>query len=184
MEGKDLRLLGEPELRAFQESARAQAASLELGQGRPAAARSRSGSGGGANLNYVLRGLGADVLSVYNLLQRGLSGALRRDLDERNEALVALMVQWSLQGPRGVWDELGLNGNYMLEQAHLEGLVEVEVFGINREVLYVNLRTNLATDFLTGRVYKVKREESKSTEGFILVASVEAFFQVMSFLVW
>ncbi|XP_062305075.1 protein mono-ADP-ribosyltransferase PARP14-like [Osmerus eperlanus] len=158
VEGKDLRILEEPELRAFQESVRAQAVSLELGQGRPAAAR----PGVGDNINYVLRGLGEDVLSVYNLLQRGLSGALRRDLDERNEALVAFMVQWSLQGPGDVWNELGLNGNYMLEQAHLEGLVEVEVFGLNREVLSVNLRTNLATDCRTGRVYKMKREESKT----------------------
>nr|XP_046176439.1 protein mono-ADP-ribosyltransferase PARP14-like [Oncorhynchus gorbuscha] len=165
VKGEDLCMLGEVELQAVQKNAKVLGVSLELGRvQRTGGVEAGAGAGGGAATGegfYVLRGLKEDVLSVREVLDSALSGALRRELQERNEALMALSVQWSMCRHGDVWEELGMHDNYHLEQAHLRGDVSAELDVPDGSKVRVNLKNNMATDWKTGCTYKMKREESE-----------------------
>uniref|UniRef100_A0A4W5LMK9 Poly [ADP-ribose] polymerase n=1 Tax=Hucho hucho TaxID=62062 RepID=A0A4W5LMK9_9TELE len=162
VKGEDLCMLGEVELHAVQKKAKVLGVSLELGRVQRAGGV-EAGAGAGAVAGegfYILQGLKEDVLSVREVLDSALSGALRRELHERNEALVALSVQWSMCRNGDVWKELGMHDNYHLEEAHLRGDVSAELDVPDGSKVRVNLKNNMATDWRTGCTYKMKREES------------------------
>ncbi|KAJ8007573.1 hypothetical protein DPEC_G00095440 [Dallia pectoralis] len=117
-------VLKEAELQAVQTKATSLGVSLELSEWVSEA----------TEVIYVLRGLKEDVLSVREVLDSALGGALRRQLIEKEETLLA--------------------------QAHLIGDVSAEVKGLKGDMVIVNLQTNMATDWRTGRTFEIKREES------------------------
>lgn len=122
-------------------------------------ARDRSGSGREV---YVLKGLKEDVLSVIELINRAIQKALCEDLQDKQEAMLALNVQWSIQDINKAWQELSLHENYKLEGAHMQKQVSVEMTTPDGMMVAVNLRTQEATNWLTGLTYKVKRSESET----------------------
>ncbi|XP_029610115.1 protein mono-ADP-ribosyltransferase PARP14-like [Salmo trutta] len=156
VKGEDLCMLGEVELQAVQKNAKVLGVSLEQGRVQRAGGV-EAGAGEGF---YVLQGLKEDVLSVREVLDNALNGALRRELQERNEALMALSVQWSMCRHGDVWEELGMHDNYHLEQAHRRGDVSAELDVPDLSKVRVNLKNNMATDWRTGCTYNMKREES------------------------
>lgn len=86
VKGEDLCMLGEVELQAVQKNAKVLGVSLELGRVQRAGGV-EAGAGVGAATGegfYVLRGLKEDVLSVREVLDSALSGALHRELQDRN----------------------------------------------------------------------------------------------------
>ncbi|XP_070710801.1 protein mono-ADP-ribosyltransferase PARP14-like [Pempheris klunzingeri] len=112
---------------------------------------------------YVLKGLKKDVLSIIDLVNRAIQRALSEDLQDKEEAVMALNVQWSVQGVNGVWHELSLHDNYLLEEANIKSQVFVEVMAPDGEKVKVNLKAREATNWQTGIIYKVKRIESETT---------------------
>ncbi|XP_071315254.1 protein mono-ADP-ribosyltransferase PARP14-like isoform X2 [Trachinotus anak] len=130
--------------------------------GNTARAEARGRSGSGEEI-YVLRGLKEDVLSITELVNAAVHEALREDLQDRNEAMLALNVQWSIQDIDGAWQELSLRDNYMLEEAHLSSQVSVDVTAPDRMMVKVNMRSREATNWHTGITYKVKRSETAAT---------------------
>ncbi|XP_071767024.2 protein mono-ADP-ribosyltransferase PARP14-like isoform X1 [Centroberyx gerrardi] len=171
---QDFSRLNVMELEAVQAKVRTLGMSLEPRRGRSkesvdgsrarteAGARDQSGSGG--KVFYVLKGLVEDVLSISELVNRALSRALLGDLQEKEEAMTAFSVQWSMQQQDGAWQELSLHANYLLEQAYLNKDVSVEVEGPDRIKLKVNLKKQEVTDWQTGLTYKVKRDETATLE--------------------
>ncbi|XP_010864243.2 protein mono-ADP-ribosyltransferase PARP14 [Esox lucius] len=151
VKGEDMWMLNEAELQAVQTEAKSLGVSLEL----------REGGSDAGEVFYVFRGLKEDVLSVRELLDSALSGALRRQLIEKEEALVAQAVQWYMCRRRDVWMKLARHDNYVLEQAHLRGDIFAEVEGMDGGKVHVNLKNNTATDRNTGRTYEMKREENR-----------------------
>ncbi|XP_062416187.1 protein mono-ADP-ribosyltransferase PARP14-like isoform X2 [Pungitius pungitius] len=127
--------------------------------GNAARAGDPSGSGGEV---YVLTGLPEEVSPVVELVNRATQKALCRELQDKEEAMIALVVQWSIRDEKGTWQELSLHDNYVLEDAHLKGKVSVDVTAQDGGELKVNLRAREATDWQTGVVYEVKRIESES----------------------
>ncbi|XP_035530830.1 protein mono-ADP-ribosyltransferase PARP14-like [Morone saxatilis] len=123
-------------------------------------ARDRSRSRGDV---YVLKGLKEDVLSVIELLNRAFQKALCEDLQNKEEAMLALNVQWSIQDVNGVWQEVSLQNNYLLEEAHMRKEVFVDIKAQDGMMAKVNLRTREATNLLTGITYKMKRNDSATT---------------------
>ncbi|XP_039679072.1 protein mono-ADP-ribosyltransferase PARP14-like isoform X1 [Perca fluviatilis] len=111
---------------------------------------------------YVLKGLKEDVLSVSDLVNQAIQKALCEDLQDKEEAMLALNVQWSIQDINQSWNELSLHDNYVLEEAHRKKQVSVDLMAPDCKVT-VNLRTQEATNGLTGITYKVKRSESDTT---------------------
>lgn len=168
VKGEDLCMLGEVELQAVQKNAKVLGVSLEQGVvQRAGGVEAGAGAGGGVAAGegfYVLQGLKEDVLSVREVLDSALSGALRRELQERNEALMALSVQWSMCRHGDIWEDLGMHDNYHLEQAHRRGDVSAELDVPDLSKVRVNLKNNMATDWRTGCTYKMKREESASMD--------------------
>lgn len=166
------------ELEAVQAKARLLGVSLEprRGQSNESIDGNRVGPGGegragagagdqsesGAKVFYVLKGLKEDVLSVNELVDKALRRALHGDLQEKEEAVLALSVQWSMQDQHGVWQELSLHANYLLEEAHVKKDVSVDVEGPDGMKVKVNLKKQEATDWQTGHTYKVKRSETAS----------------------
>ncbi|XP_029310994.1 protein mono-ADP-ribosyltransferase PARP14-like isoform X2 [Cottoperca gobio] len=120
------------------------------------------GSGSGREV-YVLKGLKEDVLSVIELVNRAIQKALCEDLRDKEEAMLALYVQWSIQDVNKAWQELSLHDNYMLEKAHMKKQVSVDMIAPDGSMLAVNLTTQEATNWLTGLTYKVKRNDSETT---------------------
>lgn len=180
--GKDVSRLDVMVLEAVQAKAKTLEVSLEPArgqrEGRGGGARGGAGawagtgargqSGSGDEVFYALRGLKEDVLSVNELVDKALRGALEGDLQEKEEAMVAFSVQWSMQDQSGTWQELSLHANYLLEQAHLDQVVSLEVEGPYRTKVKVNMKKQEATDRLNSLTYKVKREETASTENLVV----------------
>ncbi|XP_076018631.1 protein mono-ADP-ribosyltransferase PARP14-like isoform X2 [Genypterus blacodes] len=165
----DFSRLDEMELEAVQVNVRMLGISLEQRRGQnkeseyrnQRSAGSRGQAGSGVEV-YVLKGLKEDVLSVSELLNKALRKCLHSDLQEKEAAMMAFCVQWSLQDPQGAWYELSLHENYVLEQAHQRKIVIAEVEGPNRIKMTINLRAQEATDMATGCTYKVKRNETET----------------------
>ncbi|XP_062300528.1 protein mono-ADP-ribosyltransferase PARP14-like isoform X1 [Scomber scombrus] len=111
---------------------------------------------------YVLKGLKEDVLSVTDLVNKAIQKALCEDLQDKDEAMLALTVQWSMQDVQGEWQELSLRDNTVLETAHITGEVSVDVKAPNDSMAKVNLKKREATDQLTGITYRVKRSETEA----------------------
>uniref|UniRef100_UPI0037E93301 protein mono-ADP-ribosyltransferase PARP14-like n=1 Tax=Semicossyphus pulcher TaxID=241346 RepID=UPI0037E93301 len=130
------------------------------GEGARAEAQDQSGSGREV---YVLKGLKEDVLSVTELLNRAIQKALREDLQDKKEAMLALTVQWSIQEVNGTWHELSLHDNCLLEEAHLNKQVSVDMRAPDGMMVTVNLRAGEATNWTTGITYKVKRSKTETT---------------------
>ncbi|XP_039996555.1 kelch-like protein 33 isoform X2 [Xiphias gladius] len=130
--------------------------------GNTARAKARDRSGSGEEV-YVLRGLKEDVLSVTELLNRAVHEILFEDLQDKKEAMLALTVQWSIQDVDGAWQELSLHDNYVLEDAHVNKKLSVDVMAPDRMMTEVNLRVNEAKNWQTGIIYKVKRSETETT---------------------
>lgn len=120
--------------------------------------RDRSGSGKDV---YVLKGLKEDVLSVIELINEAVHKALEEDLREREEAMMALTVEWAIKDDSGEWQEVSLHDNYMLENAYQTKQVSVDLETPGATVMKVNMRTLEATEWSTGKTYKLKRNESK-----------------------
>ncbi|XP_017296327.1 protein mono-ADP-ribosyltransferase PARP14 [Kryptolebias marmoratus] len=121
----------------------------------------RDQSGSGKDV-YVLKGLAEDVLSVTELINKAVHKALEDDLKDKEEAMMALTVQWGIKDDSGEWQELNLRDNYMLENAHLTKQVSVEMETPDTRMVRVNLKTLEATDWVTGKTYKLKRTESQT----------------------
>ncbi|KAF3697760.1 Poly [ADP-ribose] polymerase 14 [Channa argus] len=130
------------------------------GNAARAGARTRSGS---AEDVYVLKGLKEDVLSITEFVNKSINKALYRDLQEKEEAMMALTIQWSIQDVNEVWHELSLRDNYMLEDAHMNQQVSVDITAHDGIKVKVNLITQEATDWLTGLTYKMKRINDGTT---------------------
>ncbi len=131
-------------------------------------ARDQSGSGGEV---YVLKGLKEDVLSITELVNRAVQKALHEDLQDKEEAMLALNVQWSIQDGNEAWQELSLHDNYLLEEAHMKKQVFVDMTAPNGTEMKVNLTTREATNCLTGVKYKVKRSESETSMPHFVVST-------------
>nr|XP_046237201.1 protein mono-ADP-ribosyltransferase PARP14-like isoform X2 [Scatophagus argus] len=109
---------------------------------------------------YVLKGFKEDVLSTMEFLNRAIQKALCDDLEDKEEAMMALNVQWSIQDVDLTWWEMSLHDNYLLEKAYMRKEVSVDVMEPNGMTVRVNLRTKEATNWQTGATYKVKRNDT------------------------
>lgn len=138
--------------------------------GNPARAEARDRSGSGGEV-YVLNGLKEDVLSVIELVNRAIQKALWEDLQDKEEAMMAFNVQWSAQDVNGAWKELSLHDNYLLEEAHLEKQVFVDMTAPNGMNVKVNMKTREATNCITGVTYKLKRSESETSMSHFVVST-------------
>uniref|UniRef100_A0A8C5DKP9 Poly [ADP-ribose] polymerase n=1 Tax=Gouania willdenowi TaxID=441366 RepID=A0A8C5DKP9_GOUWI len=131
--------------------------SLELTQRQNAAA----GNATKEEDMYVLRGLNKDVLSVLELINQAVQNALSEDLQAKEEATLALTVQWSIKDNDGSWHELSLRDNYSLEEAQLDGQPFVDVLNVAGIKFRVDVGAKTATD-VSGQNYEVKRVESET----------------------
>lgn len=136
-------------------------------------------SASGADV-YVLKGLKEDVLSVIELVNRAVQEALCEDMQHKEEAMLALSVQWSIQKVNGDWQELSLRDNFLLEEAHLKKQVSVDMMAPDGMMVKVNLVAEEATDWLTGLKYKVKRSDTE-TSMFSLTCT---FLQILQHLLF
>nr|XP_019961820.1 PREDICTED: poly [ADP-ribose] polymerase 14-like isoform X1 [Paralichthys olivaceus] len=152
------------ELKSPQDPRRHQSSESARGRrsGTTTRAEARDRSAAGEEV-YVLRGLKEDVLSITELINRAIHDALSEELQDKKEAMMALHVQWSIQDAQGVWQELSLHENFELEDAHINKQVSAEVTAQDATVLKVNLKTLEATDWQTGKTFKVKRSETQTT---------------------
>ncbi|CAJ1085947.1 protein mono-ADP-ribosyltransferase PARP14-like isoform X1 [Xyrichtys novacula] len=113
---------------------------------------------------YVLKGLKEDVLSVTELINKAIQKALCEDLQDKEEAMLALTTQWSILDPVcGAWQELSLHDNFLLEGAHSRNEVLVDVTAPDGMKVTVNVRAREATNWTTGATHKVKRSMSGTT---------------------
>lgn len=131
-------------------------------QGNRAGNTARDQSGSVTDV-YVLKGLKEDVLSVIELVNRAIQKALCQDLQDKDEATLALDVQWSIQDTNGAWNELSLRDNYLLEEAHMKKQVSVDMTAPNGVMIKVNLMAQEATNWQTGVTYKIKKNETKTS---------------------
>ncbi|XP_020510188.2 protein mono-ADP-ribosyltransferase PARP14-like isoform X1 [Labrus bergylta] len=162
------------ELEAVQAKVRVLAISLEIQrrQGSEGSDGNRSENAAGVDDRertgsrrdvYVLKGLKEDVLSVTELVNKAIQKALCKDLQDKEEAMLALNVQWSFQDIKGTWRELSVHDNYLLEEANLNKDVSVDITSPDGVKVKVNLRAGEATDWVTGITYKVKRSKTEKT---------------------
>ncbi|KAM6960083.1 protein mono-ADP-ribosyltransferase PARP14-like isoform 2-T2 [Tautogolabrus adspersus] len=170
----DFSMLEPMELEAVQAKVRQLAISLEIQRrqgsegldgnrsGNAARADAREGAGSRRDV-YVLKGLKEDVLSVTELVNKAIQKALCKDLQVKDEAMLALNVQWSLQDIKGTWQELSVHDNYLLEEANLNKQVSVDITAPDGKMVTVNLRAGEATDWVIGNTYKVKRSKTETT---------------------
>lgn len=120
--------------------------------------RDRSGSGKGV---YVLEGLNEDVLSVTDLISRATQEALNKDLVDKDEAMVALNVQWSLKAINGEWQEVSLHDNSKLEYVNSQNkTVLVDMVAPDGSRMTADPKRREAKNVVTGMIYKLKRTES------------------------
>ncbi|KAI3375702.1 hypothetical protein L3Q82_004004 [Scortum barcoo] len=122
-------------------------------------ARDQSGSGGEF---YVLEGLKEDVLSVIEFTNRAIHKALCTDLQDKEEAMLALSVQWSFKDVNEVWQEMSLHDNYLLEDAYVKKQVFVDLTMPSGKKMKVNLKTRQVTDCESGATYELKRCDSET----------------------
>lgn len=120
--------------------------------------RARAQSQSGQSNVYVLKGLKEDVLSVTDLINRAIHKALSEDLKDKEEAVLALSIQWSIKDINGAWQELSLHDNYVLEEAHVRKQDSVDVVAPDG-VVSVDLKKREAINRQTGITYTVKRNE-------------------------
>ncbi|XP_012712444.2 protein mono-ADP-ribosyltransferase PARP14 [Fundulus heteroclitus] len=151
------------ELDAVQAKIKVTGISLEHKTIASGTSRGRDRSGSGQDV-YVLKGLKEDVLSVTELINQSVQRALEEDLTEKEEALCALTIQWAMKDDNGEWQELSLRENYMLEDAHLQEKVFLEMETPDGRTLNINLKSQDATDWITGKTYKLKRTQSEALE--------------------
>ncbi|XP_036406642.1 LOW QUALITY PROTEIN: protein mono-ADP-ribosyltransferase PARP14-like [Megalops cyprinoides] len=156
------------------ERARAEGVSVERARDRGVSVeRARAEGVSVERGRVVLRGLKEEVLEVCDGVQRALSGALRRQLQEREQALVALSVQWALSTPAGGWAEVDRPTNCLLEQAFQRGVACVDIrHGPDGAVFQVQPQVRRATNQNTGYTCDVKRVELLT--GFSLPACWDA----------
>ncbi|XP_032438279.1 protein mono-ADP-ribosyltransferase PARP14-like [Xiphophorus hellerii] len=122
------------------------------------------GRTGSSKKEYVLKGLKEDVLSVTELITKAVQKVLEEELKDKEEAMLALNIQWAMKDDSGEWQELSLSMNYMLEEAHLQKKVCVDLETPEGKTLKVNMKSQDATDWTTGTTYKLKRTECKDLE--------------------
>ncbi|CAN9509740.1 unnamed protein product [Ophioblennius macclurei] len=111
---------------------------------------------------YVLKGLKEDVLSVSELLNKSIHTVLSKDLQDKEEAMMALIVQWSIKDTKGAWQELSLQNNNKLEKAHMRKQAVVDIMAPTGTMVSVDLRKQEATDSQTGNKYQMKRSQSET----------------------
>ncbi|XP_074555195.1 protein mono-ADP-ribosyltransferase PARP14-like [Halichoeres trimaculatus] len=112
---------------------------------------------------YVLKGLKEDVLSVTELVHNAIHKALAGDIQDKDEAILALSTQWSIMDRlSGTWHELSLHENYLLEQALLKEQVSEIVSAPDGTKVTVNIRARQATNWTTGETYEVKRNHAET----------------------
>lgn len=121
------------------------------------------GRTGSSKKEYVLKGLKEDVLSVTELITKAVQKVLEEELKDKEEAMLALNIQWAMKDDSGEWQELSLSMNYMLEEAHLQKKVCVDLETPEGKTLNVNMKSQDATDWTTGTTYKLKRTECEGT---------------------
>lgn len=145
---------------------------------RQSANANRAGArhGSGSEDVYVLKGLKEDVLSVTDLINKAIQNALCEALQDKDEAMLALTVQWSMKDMQGEWQELSLHDNSVLEEAHMNTRVSVEVKAPGGSMVKVNLKAREATDFITGITYKVKRTETESSMKHLVASTFFTYF--------
>lgn len=118
--------------------------------------RDRSGS---VEDLYVLKGLKEDVLSVTELIYK----AIERESQDKEEALIGLTVQWSIQELNGTWRELSLHDNYILEQAYLKKQAPFQMRMLDgKQEVDVDVTAKEAKNPHTGFTHKMKRSASET----------------------
>ncbi|XP_047450366.1 protein mono-ADP-ribosyltransferase PARP14-like [Mugil cephalus] len=130
--------------------------------GNIARAEAKAQSQSGQDDVYVLKGLKEDVLSVTDLINREIQKVLCEDIKDKEEAVLALTIQWSIKDINGAWQELNLHDNYVLEEAHMKKQDSVDVVAPDGMVVSVNLKKQEAVNRQTGITYPVKRIESQT----------------------
>uniref|UniRef100_A0A671UH22 Poly [ADP-ribose] polymerase n=1 Tax=Sparus aurata TaxID=8175 RepID=A0A671UH22_SPAAU len=158
------------------------------------AARDRSVSGVDV---YVLKGLKEDVLSVIELVNKAVQEALCEDLQSKEEAMLALNVQWLIQKVNGDWQELSLHDNFLLEEAHLKKQVSVDVTniqGLTLTCVTSSLALEIPThwDPMRDELFKKVQLQPNSTEyqhvaqGFLKMANynIQKIERVQNFYLW
>lgn len=138
--------------------------------GNTSRAQARDRLGSGEDI-YVFRGLKEDVLSVTELVNAAVHKVLRKDIQDKEEAMLALNVQWSIKDISGTWHELSLRDNYLLEHAHMMKEAFVDVMGPDGNKVKVNLKAQEGTNWQTGLTYKVKRLETAARMSQFIVFS-------------
>ncbi|KAM4565127.1 protein mono-ADP-ribosyltransferase PARP14-like [Fundulus diaphanus] len=151
------------ELDAVQAKIKVTGISLEHKTAAAGTSKERDRSGSGQDV-YVLKGLKEDVLSVTELINKNVQRALEEDLKDKEDVMCALTIQWAIRNDHEEWQELNLRENYMLEDAHSQEKVSVEMETPDGSTLTVNLKSLEATDWITGKTYKLKRTQSEALE--------------------
>ncbi|XP_032355071.1 protein mono-ADP-ribosyltransferase PARP14 isoform X1 [Etheostoma spectabile] len=168
VDGQDFSRLDAMELEAVQAKVKVFGISLEHKIRQSAEDGIRAGntasdrSGSGREV-YVLKGLKDDVMSVLELVNKAIKKALHEDIQDKKEATLALDVQWSIQNINRAWQEVSLHDNYVLEEAHMRKQVSVDIMAPDGKVT-ANLKAQEATNWDTGITYKLKRNESETSE--------------------
>lgn len=189
VDGKDFYRLDTTELETVQVQVRSLGVSLETVRAQSEESVEETGAGAGVGgrgqsglegeVSYVLRGLKEDVLSVNELVDKVLKRRHHRDLQGEEETMLTQTVQWLMQDQSGAWRELGLYANYLLEQAHLDKTMSVEIKGLHGKKMKVNLEKQEATDWQTAFIYKVKREETTGMKLFVFILLTHTVFPIL-----
>lgn len=160
---EDLSRLKEMEVAAVRAKARALGVSLEHSVRASAGNTTKSETRGRSDSEekvIVLKGLKEDVLIVAELVNKAVKQALSEDLQMHQEEKVAESVQWFIENQQREWQHFSTHQNYILEEAHKNKQVFVDVETANGTKVKVNLTALEATDWQTGNTYKVKRCET------------------------
>uniref|UniRef100_A0A672IFT6 Poly [ADP-ribose] polymerase n=1 Tax=Salarias fasciatus TaxID=181472 RepID=A0A672IFT6_SALFA len=98
----------------------------------------------------------------WDLINKSIHKVLHNDLQDKEEAILALTVQWSIKDSKGAWQELSLHDNYKLEEANITKKTVVDVMAPTGMAVSVDVKKQEATDSQTGNKYQVKRIQSET----------------------
>uniref|UniRef100_A0A669E0H4 Poly [ADP-ribose] polymerase n=1 Tax=Oreochromis niloticus TaxID=8128 RepID=A0A669E0H4_ORENI len=148
---------------------------------------------------YVLEGLKEDILSVTELIGRATQEALYKNFQDKEEAITALNVQWSLKDVNGAWQEVSLRDNYMLEYAQTQNKIFVDIDAPDGSRVTVNLKTKEATNgmpikwdpmkeemFMKVELQPTSQEYREIAQGFLKTAkfNICKIERVQNFYLW
>ncbi|MBN3299572.1 PAR14 polymerase, partial [Amia calva] len=114
---------------------------------------------------HIIRGLKEEVLDVVELVKSSQNKSLLKQVEERQQALMAMSVRWSFENPSG-WHTFDLEANYLLEISYQKKDGPVNVSDGQGDMLRVDLDRKEATSWLTSQTYRVCRKENKQDFSF------------------